>query len=268
MPTIDTNKNIWDGEYEWTNRGDEWSAAWGGPAMQWYGAILPRIQRNVPAENVLEIACGFGRWTNFLKDLCDHLVVVDLSQECIEACQKRFKDSTNIEYQLNDGKSLDTISDDSIDFMFSYDSLVHADTGVLDAYLSQLGRILRNNGAAFIHHSNFGEYYPRLSGIRRFRRLEMMFEKLNLVEPSHMRDPQVTAEIVAQLARDNDLLCISQEIVPWGTKRMHLDCFSTIVKKESPHARENRIYRNGQFMKEARNLSRLSQLYTPDINKS
>ena len=43
MPTLHENKTTWDGAYAWEHRGDEWSAAWGGPRMQWNGAILPRI---------------------------------------------------------------------------------------------------------------------------------------------------------------------------------------------------------------------------------
>jgi len=41
MPTLHENKTTWDGAYAWEQRGDEWSTAWSGPAMQWQGAILP-----------------------------------------------------------------------------------------------------------------------------------------------------------------------------------------------------------------------------------
>jgi len=263
MPTIERNKEIWDGAYQWANRGDEWSETWGGPNLQWYGSILPRIFRFLPSTHVLEIACGFGRWTNFLKDLSENLSAIDLSEECIEACKKRFEESSNIEFILNDGKSLDKIADESVDFVFSYDSLVHADRGVLDTYLSQMPRILKPGGAVFIHHSNFGEYSSRVSSLRKYRRLEMLFEKLALIEPTHMRDPNVTAEAVEQMALDYGLQCVSQEIVPWGTKRMHLDCFSTMIKAGSKHKRNNMVFRNSHFMQEARNLARLSHLYDP-----
>ena len=35
---------------------------------QWYGSLLPRIHRFLPTGQVLEIACGYGRWTQYLKD--------------------------------------------------------------------------------------------------------------------------------------------------------------------------------------------------------
>jgi hypothetical protein len=50
------------------------------------------------------------------------------------------------------------VPDDSIDFVFSFDSLVHAEADVMQAYLNQLVRKLKLNGVGFIHHSNIGEY--------------------------------------------------------------------------------------------------------------
>jgi ubiquinone/menaquinone biosynthesis C-methylase UbiE len=87
---VDENKKMWDGDHQWTNRGDEWSVAWGGPSMQWYGPILPRIHRFIPTDTVLEIACGYGRWTQFLKNMCHKLVVIDISEKCIQACRQAF----------------------------------------------------------------------------------------------------------------------------------------------------------------------------------
>ena len=68
MPTIERNKELWDGLYHWSEMGDEWSKQWGCPYMQWYGMLLPRIHSFLPAKTILEIAPGYGRWTQFLKD--------------------------------------------------------------------------------------------------------------------------------------------------------------------------------------------------------
>jgi SAM-dependent methyltransferase len=262
MPTSEGNKRLWDGEYNWTNRGDEWSAAWGGPSMQWYGAIFPRIKSHVPTNKILEIACGYGRWTEYLKDLCNNLVVIDLSEECIQSCRQRFSECLNIEYHVNDGKSLDMISDSSVDFVFSFDSLVHADESVMKAYLCQFQRILSNDGVAFIHHSNLGEYNNLYSRIRSVPKLEGLLSQLGILEENlHWRDFSVDAKKVETLAEEHGLRCISQEIIPWGTKKLFIDCFSTIIKNNSPADRGNYILKNEKFMQEAQNLWQLSQLY-------
>lgn len=263
MPSILENKSLYDGKYNWTDRGDEWSALWGGPSMQWYGTILPRIKSYIPANKILEIACGYGRWTQYLKDLCKHLVVIDISEECIQACKQRFSDCFRIEYHVNDGTTLDMISDSSVGFVFSFDSLVHADELVIKAYICQLQRILTDTGVAFIHHSNLGEYNSTYSRIRKIPKLEGLLVRLGLLEKDlHWRDFSVDASKVQHFAEENGLSCLSQEIICWDTKRMFIDCISTIAKKNSSVNRPNRIFRNPGFTREAQSLLRLSYLYS------
>ena len=85
-----------------------------------------------------------SRWlwamTHFLKDLCHRLTLVDLNAHCIAGCQRRFASCDHITYAVNDGTSLHMVPDQSVDFAFSYDSLVHVDADVIDAYLSSSRR--------------------------------------------------------------------------------------------------------------------------------
>src|SRR5207253_469039 len=166
MPSVEENLSTWDRSYDWTQGGDEWSSAWGGAEAEWFGTILPRIHSFIPAGTVLEIAPGYGRWTHYLKDSCEKLILVDLAERCIDACKQRFASSSHITYHVNDGKSLEMIADNSIDFVFSFDSLVHAEADVLEAYLSQLAKKLKPNGVGFIHHSNLGMYSELIAKTR------------------------------------------------------------------------------------------------------
>jgi hypothetical protein len=43
MPSVEPNSSLWNQHFDWSHGGDEWSACWGGPEAQWFGAILPRI---------------------------------------------------------------------------------------------------------------------------------------------------------------------------------------------------------------------------------
>ena len=238
--------------------------------MQWYGTILPRIHSFVPADTILEIACGYGRWTQFLKDLCRKLIVIDLSDKCLNKCKQRFAHCSHISYFANDGKSLDMAADASVDFVFSFDSLVHADHTVIEAYLAQLPRVLKMEGAAFLHHSNLGEY-PRYRDLQRYYRdlhrypyrLQQILTKWGILEADLCnRDPSVSAASVAQWADKHSLCCVSQEIIPWATRRALIDCMSIIVRKGSLHQVENRVLRNTSFMREVEYLSHLAPLYT------
>lgn len=246
---IAENKAEWDRFYDWQHAGDEWSIHFGGPAMQWYGSLLPRVHAFLPAGTVLEIACGFGRWTQFLKDRCDRLYAIDLAQSCVDASSARFARDKYVSCHLTDGKSLAMVPDQSVDFVFSFDSLVHADATVLEAYVSQLPRILKPKGAAFIHHSNLGAYG------RVQRRL------LGLVDDFQARDPHVSAAKVEGYAEAAGLRCISQELHTWGTRVTLMDCMTTLVAPGHPLARENRVVSNYGFGREVKYLKSLARLY-------
>ncbi|MDD5195968.1 MAG: class I SAM-dependent methyltransferase [Candidatus Omnitrophica bacterium] len=266
MATIEENKLVWGDKYDWSNAGEEWSNDWGTSYMQWHGTILPRISAFLPAHTILEIAPGFGRWTEFLKDYCTNLIVLDISEKCIKACRKRFNGCSHITYFVNDGKSLEMIPDNTIDFTFSFDSLVHAEDTTISAYISGLAKKLKQNGVAFIHHSNLGEYSNCLKTQRMISRIPKLLSiliRLGIIcdVRDQWRAPSMTAKKMQLYTNKNSLQCISQELITWRTRRALIDCISTIVKKESIWARENKVFKNMYFMEEARNVFNLSQLY-------
>jgi SAM-dependent methyltransferase len=262
MPTLDENLQAWNRSYDWSHEGEEWSAAWGGSKSQWFGSILPRIHAFLPAHTILEIAPGFGRWTNYLRAHAERLIVVDLSQACIHACQQRFGDDPRITCHVNDGRSLDMISDHSVDFVFSFDSLVHADADVLREYLIQIARKLKPGGSGFIHHSNLGEYRRIQALTRRLPgRIRHVLTQASLVDETHYRDVTMTAPLFETYCKGAGLVCIGQELVNWGTKRSLIDCFSSFVHKASHYVRTNHVVRNRDFMRETESIRHLSTLY-------
>lgn len=266
MPTIEANRLGWGQTYQWTQGGDEWSRRWGSPHMQWFGAILPRIASFVPADTILEIAPGYGRWTAFLRNYCRRLTIVDLSTRCIEKCRERFAGDSRISYFVNDGTSLGMVDDASVDFIFSFDSLVHAEDDVLGSYMAEFSRKLRPDGVAFIHHSNLDEYERLVriqSRLSKVPKLVGGLSRLGVWENvnCHWRARTMTAEKMAMFAKEYDLQCVSQELVTWNTKSAMIDCFSTIVRAGCGWSRQNRLYRNRGFMREARSLRNIYLLY-------
>jgi hypothetical protein len=99
--------------------------------------------------------------------------------------------------------------------------------------------------------------------IRRVPKLEGLLVRLGLLEQHlHWRDFSVDAKKIESLSEKHGLKCISQEIIPWRTKKIFIDCLSTIVKDKSSLDRNNRIWRNEKFMQEAESLLQLSRLYS------
>lgn len=211
MPTRDENKDTWT-RYDWTQGGDDWSVGWGSSRMLWYGTILPRIHFLLPARSLLEIAPGFGRVTAYLLEHCEHYTGVDITPRCVEACRARFARHANASFVLNDGASLEAVPDGSVDVAISWDSLVHADPGVLEAYARALARKLVPGGRAFLHHSNLGAFAAPNTG-----RLT--------VENPHWRDERMSAALMRQYCAEAGLALDGQQLVQWGSSAEN-DCFS------------------------------------------
>ena len=224
---VEENLRVWQRDYDWSGTGDEWSAPWGSAEVEWCWTILPRIHRYVPCKSILEIAPGFGRWTQYLQYLCQRLDVVDLTPKCIEHCRSRFRDSSNITYHVNDGRTLCMIADDSLDFAFSFDSLVHVEADVIDSYLQELSHKLTTDGIGFLHHSN-------LAGCEREE------------APSALRAASVSADGFRASCERHRLICISQELIDWAGQRS-LDCISVVTPEGSKWTRPTMIVDNANF---------------------
>lgn len=289
MPSLDWNKATWDGAYNWLANGDEWSAAWGGPGMQWHFVLLPRIQAFLPADTILEIAPGYGRWTHFLKDRCKKLVAVDYAEKCIATCKERFRGVGHIEYHVNDGQTLPMVSAGSVDFAFSFDSLVHADLAVVAGYVRELGRVLTADGVAVVHHSNLAECLarkpdasPPVTAWEQVKKLvrgpaaPSEVDKQALELRWHHRGTDVSAAAVESAARDAGLECVNQELMNWGVTpdladvRKNSDVnpdltdgVSILVRPGSRFSRPNRVVRNHEFMQDAARVRVLAEGYGP-----
>ncbi len=269
MPSIEWNQHMWGAAYSWSDQGCEWSAAWGGVEAQWLATIFPRIHKFLPARRVLEIAPGYGRWTNYLLRSCETYLGVDFAETCINACRERFSNAPNAAFAVNDGRSLPMVPDASIDFAFSFDSLVHAEADVIESYLTELSRVLAPNGIAFIHHSNLGSLLPRLMISRMLERAVQkiplglgMLRRTGIADWDHARAKSMTAAHLAVASQRIGLACVGQEIISWGDGRKMIDCLSLLTRPGSCWDRPNVIVLNPDFMGEASSARRAASIHT------
>jgi len=243
MPDLSWNNATWGSNYDWQGEGEEWSQAWGGSEAQWFGSLLPRIHRFLPARRVLEIAPGFGRWTRFFVGSGTSYVGIDLSEQCILACKKRFSAFPETEFFVNDGISLDA-ANGSFDLVFSFDSLVHVEIDIMRGYVSQILSRLTETGVAFLHHSNF-----------------LDCDGMN----AHRRASTVSAGLVADCIRDNGGHVLVQEKVNWGDTASGgvdqlTDCFTLFSRGNAYHAADL-VLDNLSFMDEARIIRETQSKY-------
>jgi len=270
VPSVDANLNQWDQNYQWQDGGDEWSENWGSPSAQWYACIYPRVHRFLPAPTILEIAPGYGRWTEFLLPHCDALIGVELSPTCTAACAEKFADHPEASFYTNDGSSLPMVEDGSVDFAFSFDSLVHVETDALAGYLKELARVLSPSGVAFLHHSNFGAYQRSSRLLAPFKDTvdHLPTTARNAIirvgayrGDSLWRDGGVSASSFASLSRAAGLECCGQELVNWAGGGVLTDCFSVVARPGSRWDRPNRVIKNWLFYTESRVIRRSAVIY-------
>jgi len=230
MPSIEWNKQKWAKEHNWSgpdkDHGNEWSDSFGSATMHWYAFILPRLFHFLPNaacqnSRILEIAPGHGRWTQFLLNHCQKLIGYDISENSIAYCNDIFRDHVSrgaAEFHVTDGLTL-CEENDSVDLVFSFDSLVHVERDVINSYLAHLTKCLKPGAFAFLEHSNLGAYPALCEGYNDL--------------PYNARGTTVSADTVWADAHENGLTTLIQEGLNHETEHMNnelIDCISVIQK--------------------------------------
>jgi ubiquinone/menaquinone biosynthesis C-methylase UbiE len=191
--SVRRNYQLWQ-TWNWESLGEEWTVS-----EQWKAALIDDVLlkyiRPEVGETVLEIGPGGGRWTETLQRVSPRLVIVDVSDKCIELCKKRFMQCMNLECFVNNGTDLGFVADCSISYIWSFDVFVHISPPDIETYLVEFGRVLRHGGRGVIHHANGGT----LHGGWRSR---------------------MTAELFAQMLQRHGLTLVTQ-FDSWGDRNQH-----------------------------------------------
>ena len=100
--------------------------ALGSPAMlaAATGEIVGRLQdwRLVgPAQHVLEIGCGIGRFVRALAPLSASVLGLDVSGEMIAEARRRCRDLANVQLEQSSGRDLGPVADASVDLVLAVD---------------------------------------------------------------------------------------------------------------------------------------------------
>lgn len=184
--------------------------------MQWERTIWPII-KDEDFTSTLELACGHGRNTEFLRRYAKSIDLVDVNQTCIDACETRFgaeRDGCVFRYHVTSGNAL-PVSANSISFVYTWDSMVHFDKLVVRDYVKEVFRVLMPGGSAFLHHSNYGTVAPDSSWTK-----------------NHGNRSDMTAELMRQYAEDAGLKIKFQRLSGtadgWGLD--DLDCLTLLTK--------------------------------------
>lgn len=253
MATLAANKKYYE-NYDWSSGGEEWSEPWGSTRSMWLASIYPRISEFLPAKNVVEIGSGHGRIARILHAFStNRLVLFDIVDECVSVCRKKFASSSKTICRKTNGHALEGVADNSVDFIFSFYSLVGSDKEIVSGYLREFDRVLSDDGVAFIHHSNAGMYFDPDQSEPDKRMLLL----------AAYRDMSIDAAEVQEIAASCNLTCIKQECINWDITEILSDCFSTIVRPTSKWVCEPELLQNPNFQKEQNQARESEQARSP-----
>jgi ubiquinone/menaquinone biosynthesis C-methylase UbiE len=105
-----------------------------------------------PSTNVVEIGPGGGRWTRYMLD-AERIYAVDYHQELLDELRRTY-DQENITLIKNNGDDFPGIPDESIDFLFSFGVFVHLDIDIIERYLINMRRVLKESANVVIQYGD------------------------------------------------------------------------------------------------------------------
>jgi ubiquinone/menaquinone biosynthesis C-methylase UbiE len=184
---------------------------------QWNQIIWPII-KNEDFTHVLDLACGHGRNTEMLRHLAQTIDMVDVNDGCLKISRNRFGDQMaecRFRYHLTDGNGLPGITDRSVSFVYSWDSMVHFDRLAVRSYMLEIARVLESGGSAFLHTSNYGALAPNSDWTR-----------------NHGNRSDMTADLLRQFAENAGFVVKFQRLSGKDDGRGidDLDCLTLLSK--------------------------------------
>ena len=136
------NHDVWINTY---NKGYAWNSK-----EKILDKIIPHLFK---CNNLLEIAIGYGRFSDILADYCVNFYGIDLNECCVDYCSKNINKGI---FSICDGYSI-PFTDTKFDIIVCLDSMVHMSKDIIESYIIDSLNKINNGGKIIIHHSSNGK---------------------------------------------------------------------------------------------------------------
>lgn len=134
----------------------EFSFSWGSPEktdnpLGNYKTILDTLLiPYIIDKHVLEIGCLDGKWSKYLCERGGMTTLVDLDKAIVPILEDRLQ-GYNFNFYETKGYELSGIKTNSIDLIFSMDTLVRVPIRFIKRYMKEFKRVLKPEGKILIH---------------------------------------------------------------------------------------------------------------------
>ena len=116
----------------------------------------------VADRKVLDAACGSGYGVRILAEKADYVIGVDISAEAVAFADKEYKQD-NTEYAVASVEKL-PFDDESFDVVVSFETIEHVDETVQKAFLSEIKRVLKEDGLLIMSTPNKKKFTDERGG--------------------------------------------------------------------------------------------------------
>jgi SAM-dependent methyltransferase len=186
------------------------------------GTPFNRMFNTLDLANVVELACGHGRHSAYIRENYSfgHITLVDINKPNITFCKRRFAGEKRFSYLVNSGADLAALATEKYSSLFCYDAMVHFEYDDVISYVKEIYRILRPDGRALLHHSNYDASPGR-----------------SYADNPHWRN-FMSSGLFAHAAARSGFVVVEQQLVDWAGEA-ELDCV-TLLEKPGAQGAESR----------------------------
>lgn len=204
----------WNGYYDEAEKGSDYS-------FQKIKSIIGEdFDHHWNLDVTMDFACGRGRIAKYFYQYAKEFICCDCSLEALLYCANRFSgvSTTKFKYIVSKIDEKLPIPESSVNFIYSWDAMVHFELDVIEKYVSIFSEILKTDGGGFIHHSSYKDMPDAVN-------------KLIWHQNPHSRT-YVSAAEVKRVFENNGLKVVKQHQFIWGNQKNGevLDCI-TVFKK-------------------------------------
>jgi ubiquinone/menaquinone biosynthesis C-methylase UbiE len=109
--------------------------------------VFDRCRWEPQGRTMLELGCGAGRMTRTFSRKFSRVYAFDISAEMLRHARALYPDASNVDWTLGNGADLSDLSNESVDFVFSYIVLHHMpDRALALGYIREMLRLLKAGG--------------------------------------------------------------------------------------------------------------------------
>lgn len=173
--------------------------------------IFRRLFDTLDLDEVVELACGYGRHAVRAAAMARRLSLIDVVDANLEKCRSRLTPFDNVSFVNGTGYDFSPLKDSTVSAIYCYDAMVHFSPDLVQTYIADAYRVLKPGGAALFHHSNYPAPIDKHYGLNPHAR-------------NHM-----TQALFIGYTRLAGMRVVESVVIPWGD-HPDLDCVSLITK--------------------------------------